>query len=381
MINGQSGATYTACNLTANAAIKVVLTSNANCASPTTATSNVLTYVVTANVVPSVTIQSTPLSPICEGQTVSFIAIPTNGGTTPTYTWNINGAPQPNSNSSTFTTNTLANGDVVTASMTSSLSCANPTAANSNSISISIIPTVVPSVTITASPNPLCAGDSVLCIATPANGGTPTYTWNINGSDITNSNQDTIIIAPPTNGDVVTVVMESSEACASPTTATSNSITLVVNTPIAPTISQNGPVLTSSAPTNNSWYVVGNPNSIGNQQSYVVTQDGYYYVVYTDSNGCSVTTDTIHVILGSVVENSGISNLSLYPNPAQNSLTGGILQIDLKNMLGQTVYTCNSNVQPGLYKNTLELNAAPGIYSLTIRTQKGMLSRKIEIVK
>lgn len=464
LINGQSGATYTACNLTANAAIKVVLTSNANCASPSTATSNTITMQVSNSVTPDVTIIGTPPTAlVLAGPNCQVQAIPTNGGNNPYYQWYQNGVPYTGSHTNTFIPPNLNGPSTIVVEMTTSLSCANPTivtdtftlqpytptvtsstgsftlcvgqpvtfTANEGTswqwnyglggtqqsytftpnspgqsnvslivydtlggcsaeinIDINKLPVIIPSVTITASPNPLCAGDSVLCIATPANGGTPAYTWNINGSDITNSNQDAIIIAPPTNGDVVTVVMESSEACASPTTATSNSITLVVNTPIAPTISQNGPVLTSSAPTNNSWYVVGNPNSIGNQQSYVVTQDGYYYVVYTDANGCSVTTDTIHVILESVVENSGISNLSLYPNPAQNSLTietmlatGGTLQIDLKNMLGQTVYTCNSNVQPGLYKNTLELNAAPGIYSLTIRTPKGMLSRKIEIVK
>ncbi|MCX6223244.1 MAG: DUF2341 domain-containing protein, partial [Bacteroidia bacterium] len=95
---------------------------------------------------------------------------------------------------------------------------------------VTVIPVVIPSVSIGASPgSTICAGTSVTFTATPTNGGsTPSYQWKLNGGDV-GTNSATYINAALVNSDQVSCVMTSNAPCASPTTATSNTITMVVN--------------------------------------------------------------------------------------------------------------------------------------------------------
>jgi hypothetical protein len=74
---------------------------------------------VNASVTPAVTITANPSGAICPGTSVTFTANPTNGGT-PVYQWKRNGT-NVGTNSATYTNPTLANGDVITVTMTTSL--------------------------------------------------------------------------------------------------------------------------------------------------------------------------------------------------------------------------------------------------------------------
>jgi hypothetical protein len=207
--------------------VTVVMTSSLACANPANATSNAIAITVTAAVAPSVSIAASPGSTICAGTPVTFTATPTNGGATPSYQWKLNGN-NVGTNNNQYQNSTLANGDMVTVVMTSSLACANPANATSNAIAITVTAAVVPSVSISASPgSTICAGTNVTFTATPTNGGAPGYQWKLNGNNVgTNSNQyQNSTLA---NGDIVTVVMTSSLACATPANATSNGITMVV---------------------------------------------------------------------------------------------------------------------------------------------------------
>ena len=231
---GTNSNTYQNSSLANGDKVTCVLTSNASCANPTTATSNEITMTVTAAVAPSVTISVSPNGTICAGTNVTFTAIPTDGGTTPSYQWKLNGTIV-GTNSNTYSNNTMANGDVVIVVMTSSLACANPTTATSNEITMIVTGTVAPSVSISANPgNPICTGTNVTFTATPTNGGTPSNQWKLNGNNV-GINSNTYSNNALANGDVVTVVMTSSLACANPTTATSNEITMIV-TGVAPSV-------------------------------------------------------------------------------------------------------------------------------------------------
>jgi gliding motility-associated-like protein len=222
---GTNSATYSNNTLTNGSVVTVIMTSNAACASPTTATSNQVTMTV-SSVTPSVSIAASN-STICTGANVTFTATPTNGGTTPSYQWQLNGA-NVGTNSSTYSNNGLVNGDIVTLVMTSNAACASPTTATSNQVSMTVN-SVTPSVTIAANSTTICTGTSVNLTATPTNGGTtPSYQWQLNGTNV-GTNSSTYSNAGLVNGDIVTVVLTSSDACASPTTATSNQVSMTVN--------------------------------------------------------------------------------------------------------------------------------------------------------
>src|SRR5678815_3760212 len=92
--------------------ITVVMTSNDPCAIPLIATSNPV-GITTTSVIPSVSIAASTTS-ICTGGSVTFTATPTNGGSAPSYQWMINGVNVTGQTASTFTSSTLANGNIIT---------------------------------------------------------------------------------------------------------------------------------------------------------------------------------------------------------------------------------------------------------------------------
>lgn len=87
--------------------------------------------------------------------------------------------------------------------------------------------TVTPSVTASASPGTAVCSGSVTFTASPTNGGTPSYQWVKNGVNV-GTDSDTYTDNSVADQDSIWVVMTSSEACASPTTATSSHIVMSV---------------------------------------------------------------------------------------------------------------------------------------------------------
>jgi uncharacterized protein YjdB len=95
------------------------------------------------------------------------------------------------------------------------------------SATITITTPIVPSVSITAStPDTICAGSTTTFTAIPVNGGTtPNYAWAVNGVIAAVGNTYSYV---PANGDIVSVRMTSSAACAMPLMVTSTPITMAV---------------------------------------------------------------------------------------------------------------------------------------------------------
>jgi uncharacterized protein (TIGR02145 family) len=195
-------------------------------------------YLVTVNPGDSVLVTITSsANNICAGTLVNFTAIPTNGGVTPSYQWNVNGL-NVGTNQPTYAYNP-ASGDLVSCILTSSLAtCTSNNPAASDTITMIVNPVLPVSVSILPSANPVCAGTSVTFTATPTNGGiTPSYQWKVNGTNQgTNSSTFTYY---PASGDLVSCILTSSEVCTSNNPASSNPVILLVNPvlPVSVTIS------------------------------------------------------------------------------------------------------------------------------------------------
>ena len=193
--------TFTSSTLSCSSSIKLkveALTINTNSAYVTMDNVSIVGCVV---VVPSVSISSSTNN-ICVGTSVTFTATPTNGGSSPTYQWKNNGV-NVGSGGSTYTSSSLANGDVITCVMTSNASCANPTIATSNSItnvvnSLTVGGTVSSSqdVNINQSPNDIYLtgnnGSVVKWVSSPDNSFTTTTDILITNTTLTSSDMGPI---------------------------------------------------------------------------------------------------------------------------------------------------------------------------------------------
>ncbi|MEI6900522.1 MAG: hypothetical protein WCL00_11640, partial [Bacteroidota bacterium] len=172
---------------------------------------------------------------VCTGTSVTFTATPTSPGTTPFYQWKVNGL-NAGSNSQTFIYIPV-NGDQINCILTSSLTvCISNNPATSNTIMMTVNPYLPVSISISPSQNPYCAGTTVNFTATPNNQGiTPFYQWKVNGVNAGPNNPVYSYI--PTNGDVVTCILNSSVPCPTGNPATSNSVTMVENTNVTVSVS------------------------------------------------------------------------------------------------------------------------------------------------
>jgi uncharacterized protein (TIGR02145 family) len=125
--------------------VTCVLNSNISCPIGNPATSNAITMIVNANLPAGVSITATP-NPFCPGSSVTFNATPTNGGSTPSYQWKVNGT-NVGTNTNTYSYNPV-NNDSVRCVMTSNLACVTSNPASSAKIIMS--GTLAPIVTFTS---------------------------------------------------------------------------------------------------------------------------------------------------------------------------------------------------------------------------------------
>jgi hypothetical protein len=313
---GVNSAVYTSPAPANGDVVTCQVTSSAPCTSGLTVTSNSVTMTVNGMVTPTVSITSTA-STICSGASVTFTAVPVNGGT-PTYQWTVNGV-NTGPNSPVFTPGTINNNDVVSVQMTSNAACTSTSGAvGSNTITMTVGTSVTPAVTVAVSPSAtVCVNTEVQFTATPANGGTtPAYQWLLNGANV-GANSDVYTNATLNNGDIVSVQLTSNASCATQTVVVSAPQTMTVNPlPAAPTIAVSGNQLTSSAVSGNQWLQGGAPISGATAQTYNAVTSGWYAVEVTNGNGCSNISDSVLVKVTTGVEDVTISGLvKVIPNP------------------------------------------------------------------
>ncbi|MEI6575704.1 MAG: cohesin domain-containing protein [Bacteroidota bacterium] len=364
---GTNSATYSYVPLNGDQ-VKVVLTSNVSCSSGNPASSNTITMIVNPLLAASVSI-STLTNPVCAGTSVSFTTTPINAGTAPVYQWYKNTVAV-GSNSSTYSCTPL-NSDVINVVMTSNATCASSNPATSNAVTMTVNPLLPASVSITASSNPVCTGSSVTVSALAVNEGTVTgYQWYLNSTAVgTNSATYNFI---PANGDQVYVVMTSNALCGSGSPATSNTITMGVNTSLPASVginANNNPVCTGSnvtltaVPTNGGtapiyqWFkntlVVGTNSST---YTYVPVNGDVIHVVMTSNAGCATNSPATS------------NNIAMTVNPVINAVV--IVSASDQNVCAGTSITFTASPSNGgtspvyqWYKNNLMVGTNSATYS------------------
>ena len=238
---GSNSTNYTTTSLQNGDVVRAILITNPSCTPPVSNASNGITINVVTGPMASASILASATT-ICQGTSVIFTATPTNGGTSPSYQWQLNGI-NVGADLPTYTTNSLLQGDIVSVIMTSSLSCVSGSPSTSNAISMSVTNSVSPTVSISSTNPNICTGTAVTFTANSINEGTgPIYQWKLNGNNAgTNSPIFTASSFP--NGDIVSVLMTSNANCAVPNSVTSNSIPIVISNPVTPAVSISTPLV------------------------------------------------------------------------------------------------------------------------------------------
>jgi gliding motility-associated-like protein len=317
--------------------VSVVLTSNESCTAGNPATSNIIVMTVTSAVIVGVTISANPGDTVCAGTLVTYTAVPSNGGTNPSYQWYLNGVPV-GGNSPTWS-NVPVNGDQVHCTITSSLSCAANNPATSNTIIISIMAAIPVGVTI--DPNPgdtVCAGTTVTYTATPVNGGTnPSYQWYLNGSAVGGNSPTWSNV--PVDGDLVFCVLTSSLSCASNNPASSNTIRISITSALqagasitadpGDTVCAGTTVIYTAVPVNGGnnpsyqWFLNGNPVGGNNPVWSNVPVDGdQVFCRVTSSLSCAANnpanSDTIRISISSAL----VTGITITASPGDTVCAG-----------------------------------------------------------
>ncbi|MBY0425136.1 MAG: T9SS type A sorting domain-containing protein, partial [Cytophagales bacterium] len=363
--------------------------------------SSILSVTVNALQTPTVAI-SASAAQVCSGQSITFSAVGSNLGSSTIGKWFVNGIDQ-NVSIQTFTY-TPNNGDQITALISTTGGCFATSTALSNVIVANVSGTQVPTVgiAILSGNNPTCAVDNITFVATYTGGGTsPSFQWK-NGTNDVGFNTTTFGGIGFSNGDQISVVLTSSLSCASPSSVTSNSITLnTIPNGTSPCVA---PVITSVTGLDNvingqqgvtytvpnipgatyTWTVPGGAIITSGQGTNSITVDwgsngGNVTVVTSNNYGSSSTTLTVSMPTSYGNDESNYE-VSLFPNPSSGTfsvkLGSGIsnnLNVSITDNKGIIVYQ-NSNSCANL---GAELPA--GHYVVSIITDNGV--KRLPFVK
>jgi large repetitive protein len=317
---------------------------------------------ITVNALPNIQINSSGSTSICSGDSLSLLA---SGGTT--YSWSTGASSSSisvNQSGSFSVTGTDANG------------CSN------TSNAIQVVVNALPNVSIQNSGSlSFCQGGSVTLTAVGAN----SYTWSNSSSNST--------INVTTSGNY-SVIGTDTNGCS----ATSNAVSILVNTPIVPTVAAVGATNVCKTnvtinSTSASSYLWSNGDTTASISASV---SGSYSVTTTDSNGCQATSNSVTINKFSAVPTRpvaitgdlnpcaviGTNNTLTYSVPADPNalsftwlLTNGITAVGNANgnviavtypagfssgqIRATPVNACGSGLARAIYPKTAPITTAP----------------------
>ena len=213
------------------------------------------------------------------------------------------------------------------------------------------------------------------------------WQWYFEGGDpasSTNQNPGNVCYSDPGTYDVTLITTNASGS----DTLTLPDFITVYPTPAIPSISQNGYTLTSSPATTYQWQFNSVDIPGATNQSYSVTQSGYYSVFITDQNGCASSSPNLYVLITGMEDSQVAENISIYPNPSTESITlawtncpiTDDLQIEMYNAIGQLVFSSGEEIRVDHFTKTIATDQfSSGVYFLSLQSNNKRLDKKFVI--
>ncbi|MFC5269460.1 T9SS type A sorting domain-containing protein [Adhaeribacter terreus] len=326
---------------------------------------DVSTKTVTNYATPSTpTITNSGSAALCSGSAVTLTAASTTTGAT--YQWYLNGTAITGATSATYSANAAGN---YTATAIVGNSCAS-SASNIIALTLNTTPPA-PGINLTGTAA-ICSGDSAILTANSAVTGA-TFTWFNNGNLIQGATSANLIIKAAGSYTAVATA----NGCASP--ASVARVITIKQRPVAPIISKNGNLLTSSIATGNQWYKNGTAIPGAVAPTLNVSSNGAYTAKVT-ANGCaSLASNTITIANTGINDEQNNLQVAVYPNPSNGLFTlnlqkGHTYTFVITDLTGKVIE------QKTVKTKTAQLDlskAAKGIYLLNITSEYKTATRKL----
>lgn len=180
-------------------------------------------------------------------------------------------------------------------------------------------PVDTPIIQIVGPTSAICAGTSILFTATTTKAGPDsTYQWMVDGVN-SGTNSDTFSTSNLHNGSNVTCILNTLQTCATGYPVQSNSISLVVNPLVVPTI---------SIRTTEKALCVGTPSSFSSYINDAGSYPSFQWLV----NGNPVTGATDSIFVSSAIQNGNLVSCRLISSaicPSPDTIVSNIITADL----------------------------------------------------
>ena len=255
----------------------------------------------------------------------------------------------------------------------------NGCSASSSATTVNVSNAPIP--TVTASATQACSGDVITLTSSTAD----SYSW---------SNGDTTQSIQVTNTGSFTVTTTNTDACAGVGASDAVSVTFTATPTAAGSFTTNGNIVTfsntSTGASSYSWDFGDFTNSSASAPVHAYAVNGNYQVVLTAINGnCTDTTVFNVAITVSIEELMGLSNLTIYPNPASETAVisfdntlGNSFDIQLIDQLGRVIMSQNGVQASGSNLVTIDLtNLSDGLYSIQLTSNQNTISKRLIVRK
>jgi hypothetical protein len=345
---------------------------------PSTSTAGVYSYYVSqANsnndesprVAITVTINALPSTPIisasgntsfCSGGSVDLTSSATTGNS-----W---------STSSTSQAITVATSGSYTVTVTDNNGCSATSTATVVNVSSAPAPTINTSATAA------CSGETVTLTSSTADA----YLW---------SNGDTTQAIQVTASGNFSVITTNSNACDGVGTSVQTTVTFTTTPSAAASFSTNGNVVTftntSTGASSYSWNFSDFTNSSATSPSHAFISNGSYPVILTAINGACTDTLllTVNITVG-IEELMGLNNITIYPNPANESLvvafenqSGSAFKLLVSDRVGRIIQTIDVQDEDQNFVTMNVSSLANGMYSLLFVGQNSSFTKSFIVAK
>jgi hypothetical protein len=285
------------------------------------------------------------------------------------------------STGNTWSTNATTQAITVTASGSYSVTVTDNNGCSASSSATTVNVSNAPIPTVTASATQACSGDVVTLTASSGD----SYSWS-NGAT-------TQSIQVTTTGSY-SVTTTNADACAGVGASDAVSVTFTATPTAAGSFTTNGNIVTfantSTGATSYSWDFGDFTNSSAAAPLHAYAANGDYQVVLTAINGNCTDTVVFNVaITVSIEELMGLSNLTIYPNPASEGAIvsfvnneGNSFDIQLIDQLGRVIMSHNNIQSIGSNMVNVDLtNLSDGIYSIQLSSDQNTISKRLIVRK